>query len=96
MRMAGALVVLIDGGLAAWLGRGDRQLLTFPEGIDGREPAEVRAEIARVLAQHVVSGRRRALFLQEVDGVPVASSPMARALAEVGFSPSLDGYLKRP
>jgi ATP-dependent Lhr-like helicase len=96
MRMAGALVVLIDGGLAAWLGRGERQLLTFPEGIDGREPAEVRAEIARVLAQHVVSGRRRALFLQEVDGVPVASSPMARALAEVGFSPSLDGYLKRP
>ncbi|HEV8474793.1 MAG TPA: crosslink repair DNA glycosylase YcaQ family protein, partial [Methylomirabilota bacterium] len=31
MRMAGALVLLIDGALAAWLGRGERQLLTFAE-----------------------------------------------------------------
>jgi ATP-dependent Lhr-like helicase len=94
MRMAGALVLLIDGALAAWLGRGERQLLTFAEAVDGREPGDVRAEIARVLVAEVDSGRRRALFLQEVDGAPVAASPMARALTEAGFTPSPDGYLK--
>ena len=36
--------------LAAWVARGERQLLTFTENVSERTGAEARAEISRVLA----------------------------------------------
>src|SRR5262249_9361524 len=67
-RTAGALVVLIDGALAAYMGRGERNLLTFLDAIGERGPTEVAAAIARALADQIRPNRRRALFVKEVDG----------------------------
>jgi ATP-dependent Lhr-like helicase len=94
-RAAGAIVVLVDGALAAWMGRAERQLLTFPEQHPDRDPDEIAAEIARALAEQVRPGGRRAIFVKEVDGLPVKGTPLAAALAEAGFTYGLHGYMKR-
>jgi ATP-dependent Lhr-like helicase len=94
-RMAGAVVVLVDGALAAWMARGERQLLTFAEGLGGRNAGEVCREIARALAGSVGIQRRRALLIGEVDGVPSLDSPMAGPLADAGFIRTSRGFLKR-
>jgi ATP-dependent Lhr-like helicase len=93
--MAGAVVVLVDGALAAWMARGERQLLTFAEGLGGRNAGEVCREIARALAGSVGIQRRRALLIGEVDGVPSLDSPMAGPLADAGFIRTSRGFLKR-
>lgn len=95
MRAAGAWVVLVDGALAAWMGRGERQLLTFLDQVPDREPGEVAAEVAAVLAEQVTSGRRRAIFVQEVDGKPARETRMGAALAGAGFTYGPHGYMKR-
>ena len=61
----------------------------------GRSPDDVAYEIARILAEEVTSGRRRAVYIQEVDGQPAQETPMAGALLEAGFHHSAHGYLKR-
>jgi ATP-dependent Lhr-like helicase len=94
-RMAGAVVVLVDGALAAWMARGERQLLTYAEGLEGRVAGEVRREIARVLTGSVGIRRRRALLIGEVDGVPAVDSPMAGPLTDAGFIRTSRGLLKR-
>jgi ATP-dependent Lhr-like helicase len=95
MRAAGAVVVLMDGALAAWLGPGERQLLTFPEQVPEREPDVVRRALARVLAQEPAR-TRQPIVLEEVDGVPVAEAPIAAALREAGFAATAHGYVRRP
>jgi ATP-dependent Lhr-like helicase len=94
-RMAGAVVVLMDGWLAAWMARNERQLLTFVETVRGRDAAVVAREIAKALAASVGEKGRRALLIDQVDGVPAAESPMAAALREAGFTPTSRGFLKR-
>jgi ATP-dependent Lhr-like helicase len=94
-RMAGAVVVLVDGSLAAWMARGERQLLTFANAVKGRTPAEVLREVANALAASLGARRRRALLIGEVDGVPAAESAMADALRRAGFVPTSRGFLKR-
>src|SRR5437868_10659749 len=61
-RAAGAQVVLHDGALIAWLGRGEHDLRTF---LSAEEPARSRAAraLARALAGQVDSGRRKALLI---------------------------------
>ena len=94
-RMAGAVVVLIDGMLAAWIARNERQLLTFAETVTGRSTADMGREVARALAASVGVKARRALLIGEVDGKPAAESSMADALREAGFIPTSRGFLKR-
>ncbi|WP_437311795.1 Lhr family helicase [Sorangium sp. So ce388] len=93
-RAAGALVILHDGRLLAWMGRTERSLTTFlPEAEPERGDA-IRA-IAAALAALVSEGRRRAVLVATIDGEPAHSSPLARALADVGFTSGAHGYLKR-
>ena len=81
-RSAGSQVVLVDGALAAFLGRGARQAWVWlPEA----EPD--RGRVARAVAVAlgtVASGgwvdRRGGLLLEEVNGVAAAESPLARYL----------------
>ena len=94
-RSAGAFVILVDGALAAWMGRGERNLLTYLDGVGERSPEEVAHEIAGALAEQVESGRRRAIFVQEVDGQSARDTPMGPALVEVGFTYGPHGYMKR-
>jgi ATP-dependent Lhr-like helicase len=93
-RAAGALVVLTDGQLAGWLGRGEQNLLTF---LPPDEPARSRASraLAQALSGLVDQGRRKALLIARLDGEEVASSPLAPELRSANFIPGIKGYLKR-
>jgi hypothetical protein len=78
--------VLVDGALAAYLARGDRQLATFlAEG----EPARSRAAraIANVLIDRARTGgdAPRGMLIEEIDGGPPALHPLAPFLLEAGF-----------
>jgi ATP-dependent helicase Lhr and Lhr-like helicase len=93
-RVAGAQVILHDGRLLAWLGRADRNLLTFlPESEP--EASEAAAAVAGALAGLVDGTRRRALLIAKVNGQDPALSPLATHLREVGFLPGSRGFLKR-
>jgi ATP-dependent Lhr-like helicase len=85
-RIVGATVILVDGAIAAWLARGDRQLVTFlPEG----EPE--RTKQARAIAQVLIDRARaggdspRGMLIEEIDGLPPAAHPLAPFLAAAGF-----------
>src|SRR2546430_16593911 len=83
MRTAGALVILVDGRLAGWLGRGEEQLLTFIS--DEADAAPTRSAMAAALAAEAGPDRRSALFIQSVDAAPVDESPPADPLREAGL-----------
>jgi ATP-dependent Lhr-like helicase len=86
-RSIGSTVVLVDGALAAYLARGDRQLLTWlPEA----EPQ--RSHCARAIARVLIERARttegespRGMLLEEIDGGPPSAHPLASYLAEAGF-----------
>ena len=100
-RSVGGRVVLCDGALAAYLRRGNPNVQVFlPE----EEPA--RTQMARSLAQFfaAVVGRkeegdehrsRAGMLIATVNGVPVAESPMAKALLEAGFVAAPMGFKLR-
>ncbi|MGI8784885.1 MAG: DEAD/DEAH box helicase [Acidobacteriota bacterium] len=93
-RFAGALVILVDGSLAAYLGKGERTLLTF---LREEDPAAewVSRAIAEALADLVVSGRRRAVWITEIDGKPPGKSALAGALEQHGFRAGSQGWQRR-
>jgi len=98
-RSVGAHVVLVDGALAAWVGRGGRQSWVWlPED----EPD--RSRVARAVAQQFAAlgqaaqgERHGGLLLSDVNGAPAQQHPLALFLTEVGFVPSSLGFhLRRP
>ncbi|WP_226345301.1 Lhr family ATP-dependent helicase [Agilicoccus flavus] len=80
-RKAGALVVLHDGRLTAYVERGGKSLLAFCD-----EPGPL-AETATALAGAVTDGRLGALAVERVDGEAALRSehPIGAALREAGF-----------
>ena len=90
-RAAGAYVVLVDGEPALVLERGGRSLLTLPAA----DEPEVLTQAIEALAAGVVDGRRAALEVHRVDGLPVGGSPLAEALAAAGFRASYRGWVLR-
>ena len=93
-RAAGAQVVLHDGALIGWLGRGEHNLHTF---LPAEEPAKSHAAraLAHALAAQVDEGRRKALLIARVDGDDVDASALSPSLKEAGFTAGIKGYLKR-
>ena len=94
MRVPGANVILVNGMLGAYIGRGEKQLSVFlPEN----EPMRgvVAREIAKTLASLVTNGTRRAMLIAEVNDEPAAKSDLAPYLAEAGFVPTAMGYQMR-
>jgi ATP-dependent Lhr-like helicase len=83
-RAAGALVILHDGVLLGWLGRGKHPLLTF---LPHDEPSRASAALtlAQALAGWAERGRRRVLLLSTVDGVDAGRSELAPAFVRAGF-----------
>jgi ATP-dependent Lhr-like helicase len=93
-RSAGAVVVLRDGGLLGWLGRGTHPLRTFvPSESPAREAAA--RSLAAALASLANGVQRRALLIATIDGAPAAKSPLAPFFEEAGFERSARGLLKR-
>ena len=86
-RSVGALVVLINGALAAYISRGGRQLQVF---LPDDEPA--RTTRGRALARRLAG---LSLLIAEINGAPAADHPLAPYLIEAGFSPSAMGFHMR-
>ena len=85
-RTVGASVVVLDGALIGYLGRGDRHLLTW---IPAAEPGRTRAvrALAQVLIQRARSGddTPRGMLIEEIDGSPAALHPFRAEFVEAGF-----------
>jgi ATP-dependent Lhr-like helicase len=93
-RTVGALVVLVNGALAAHLPRGGRQVTVYlPED----EPARSTTgkALARALAGLARDERRGGLLLAEINGREPAQHPIAPFLIEAGFNPSAMGFQMR-
>ena len=85
-RIVGATVILTDGAIAAWLARGDRQLVTFLPDSEPDRSKRARA-IAQVLIDRARSGvdAPKGMLIEEIDGLPPSAHPLAPFLAEAGF-----------
>jgi ATP-dependent Lhr-like helicase len=94
-RAAGAHVVLVDGGLLAYLGRGEGDITAL---LPAEEPA--RSRVARSLAQALAqwAGRtgRASLGWRTAGDEPLARSPLAPYLREAGFLALGPGFHLRP
>jgi ATP-dependent Lhr-like helicase len=83
-RSVGALVILVNGELGAYVSRSARQLLVYlPED----EPA--RTTVARAVARRLAG---LGLLIAEINGVSATGHPLAPFLLEAGFSPSAMGF----
>jgi ATP-dependent Lhr-like helicase len=93
-RAAGALVVLLDGALLGWMGRGEHPVLTF---LPDEEPlrSDAASALARALAGLVEGLARPALLISSIDGVDASRSALAPAFARAGFLATARGLLKR-
>ena len=87
-RKAGALVVLVDGHLAAYLERGGKTVLTFSDD-------QAVLEAAAIELAAVVRARLRSLRVERVDGESVFGTPFAGALATAGFVATPQGLRLR-
>jgi ATP-dependent Lhr-like helicase len=91
-RKAGALVVLVDGGLVLYVERGGRTLLSFqPPG----EERGVLQPAVDALALAIREGALGKLTVERADGEPIGGSPLAQALEEAGFHPTPRGLRLR-
>jgi ATP-dependent Lhr-like helicase len=93
-RAAGAHVILEGGRLLGYLGRTDKDLLTFLPEESADRGRKARA-LALALAALVEEGRRRTLLIARIDGADPAASPLGDKLAEAGFTLTSKGYFKR-
>ncbi|HJT17369.1 MAG TPA: DEAD/DEAH box helicase, partial [Thermoanaerobaculia bacterium] len=93
-RSVGASVILVNGMLACYIARGDKELKVF---LPDDEPLRslVAKEVSRALAGLVTAGHRRALLITEVNEEPVGKSAIAAYLAEAGFAATPLGYQMR-
>jgi ATP-dependent Lhr-like helicase len=85
-RSVGATVILVDGALAAYLARGDRQLLTWLPEAEPQLSNTARA-VAEVLITRARSGgdSPRGMLIEEIDGLPPATCAIAASLLAAGF-----------
>jgi len=95
-RTAGARVIIVNGRAAAWIGRGDRQLIVcVPD--DEPERSRIGKAMARELvaiAQRAAEGRRGWL-IEEINGKPAIDDPSSRFLLEAGFASTAMGLQLR-
>jgi ATP-dependent Lhr-like helicase len=93
-RATGAKVVLHDGALVGFLSKSNEALLTF---LPPDEPARSAAAsgLAGALNGLVAQGKRRALLIASIDGLPPNQSAMNDALVQSGFHPARNGALLR-
>jgi ATP-dependent Lhr-like helicase len=98
-RSVGATVILVNGSLAGYLARGDRQLLVFlPESEPER--SNTGRAVARALIDRArgVSGNSegdeapRGMLLEEIDGLTPTAHPLAPYLVEAGFIAGAMGF----
>jgi ATP-dependent Lhr-like helicase len=87
-RTVGASIVLVNGALVGYLGRGGRVLLAFLSEDEADRTVQARA-LASTLAR---VARDEGLLISEVNGTIVGTHPLAPHLIEAGFVASALGY----
>ncbi len=86
-RTAGARVVIVNGHAAAWIGRGDRQLIVC---VPADEPE--RSRIGRAMARQLVDVAnnapegRRGWLIEEINGRRAIEDPASQFLVDAGFA----------
>ena len=88
-RKAGAVVVLVDGELELYVEKGGKTLLSYSDDPARLEPA---ADALALAAREGLLGK---LSVEKADGGAIQDSPLARALVEVGFKPTVRGLRLR-
>jgi len=95
-RTVGSRVVLVDGRAAAYLRRGERDLLLFlPESEPRR--SQIAREVARMLL-HLAGARdegQRGMLITEINGAGATAHPASRVFIEEGFAASALGLQAR-
>jgi ATP-dependent Lhr-like helicase len=81
-RVPGASVVFVDGRATLYLDRGSRRLLTFPAADDH----ETMIAAARALTRVAARTRSKSLRIEQIDGLPARTSPVADHLRLADFS----------
>ncbi len=94
-RMAGAHVVCVNGALAAFLPRGEREMATFLPAETALRESFARS-LAAALARWTRATGRLAVAWDSADGAPLGESPLAPFLVEAGFAPSGTGFRLTP
>ncbi len=95
-RTAGARVVIVNGRAAAWIGRGDRQLIVC---VPDDEPE--RSRIGRAMARELVAiaqrapDGRRGWLVEEINGKPAVENPASQFLLQAGFTSTAMGLQLR-
>jgi ATP-dependent Lhr-like helicase len=89
-RAAGAHVILVNGALAAYAGRGGRQVYAFLPAAEPERTRTARA-IASALAR-LAQGSRTGFELDAIDGMAPRAHPLAPHLAAAGFSAGPLGF----
>jgi ATP-dependent Lhr-like helicase len=95
-RTVGSRVILVDGLAAAYLRRGERELLLFLP-----EPEPRRSQIAREVARmllHLAGARdegQRGMLIAEINGEEATAHPASRVFIEEGFAASALGLQAR-
>ena len=90
-RAAHAVVILVDGALAAYLPRTAKQLTAFVPEAEPDRTRVLRAIAERLLRIGSLSDRR-GLLLGEIDGKPAHEHALAEHLKQVGFHWSSQGF----
>ena len=91
MRAAGAYVALVDGALALYVGRGEKEVTTF---LPADEPARATAGRAAALAiaRWAAATGRVNLAWAKIDGRRATGAPLAPFMAEAGVVPAGGGF----
>jgi ATP-dependent Lhr-like helicase len=93
-------VILVNGALAAYLARGDRQLTTFlPDAEPERSKtarAVARALIDRARGESVSSHGMLGMLIEEIDGLMPSQHALAPFLGEAGFVSGAMGMQASP
>jgi ATP-dependent Lhr-like helicase len=84
----GASVILVNGGVAAWLARGGRQLIVYLPEDEPRRSMIARETAARLAA----TAWTTSVLVSEINGRPAAEHPLAAFLVEAGFSGTAMGF----
>jgi ATP-dependent Lhr-like helicase len=95
-RSVGALVVLVNGALAAYVARGARQLTVYLPDDEPARSTTGRA-LGRALSARARDEHREPILISEINGQPPSEHPLAPYLIEAGFYPSAMGFqMRRP
>ena len=95
-RTAGARVVIVNGRMAAWISRGDRQLIvSLPD--DEPERSRVGRALARELVAiaHRAPEGRRGWLIEDINSTQPIQHPASQFLVEAGFTSTAMGLQLR-